>query len=174
MDERTLSRVIEILENAPDFFVPVKKLWLTLQGEGLALDVDLPDFYNMLLNNGQFELASGVDHEEGFDDPAVAEEMENEMESLGFYSGPRVKLVSREMTAEDIFVGLARSLKQMNKALQNAWDSRPEDHQETEDQLLEILAAGQKLEREVRGLIEGHERGDQDEDQDRQAIEAAV
>ena len=153
MDEQLLSRTIEILKNAPDFFVPVKKLWLMLQEEGLAIDLDLPSFYNTLLRDEQFEFTPGLDFKKEFDVEFV-----NEIEALGLDSGPRVKLASREMTAEDIFAGLAQSLTRMNKALQNAWDSRPEQDQETEDQLLEILAAGQKLEREGQGLIEGHEK----------------
>jgi hypothetical protein len=80
--------------------------------------------------------------------------MEREMEALGFYSGPRVKLASREMTAEDVFAAMARSLTRMNEALQGAWEARPEGDREIEDQLLDILAAGQKLDREIQGLIE--------------------
>lgn len=159
MGKHILARTIELLENDPDFFVPVKKLWLTLREERLAIDIDLPSFYTMLLHDEQFEFTPGIDHKEGIAVP-FEEEIETEMEALGFYSGPRVKLTSREMTAEDIFAGLAQSLTRMNKALQNAWDSRPEQDQETEDQLLEILAAGQKLEREVQGLFKEHEQDD--------------
>jgi hypothetical protein len=159
MDNRTITRVIEVLETDPDFFVPVKKLWLMLQGEGLALDVELEDFYHMLLDDERFEFTPGVDHKEGFeDDPEFAEEMEREMEALGFYTGPRVKLISREMTAENVFAAMARSLARMNDALQGAWDTRPEGDQDLEDQLLDILAAGQKLEREIHGLIEQYEQ----------------
>jgi hypothetical protein len=159
MDNRTITRVIEVLETDPDFFVPVKKLWLMLQGEGLALDVELEDFYHMLLDDERFEFTPGVDQKEGFeDDPKFAEEMEREMEALGFYTGPRVKLISREMTAENVFAAMARSLARMNDALQGAWDTRPEGDQDLEDQLLDILAAGQKLEREIHGLIEQYEQ----------------
>ena len=159
MDNRTITRVIEVLETDSDFFVPVKKLWLMLQGEGLALDVELEDFYHMLLDDERFEFTPGVDHKEGFeDDPEFAEEMEREMEALGFYTGPRVKLISREMTAENVFAAMARSLARMNDALQGAWDTRPEGDQDLEDQLLDILAAGQKLEREIHGLIEQYEQ----------------
>ena len=88
------------------------------------------------------------------DETEFAEEMEQEMEAMGFYSGPRVKLASREMTAEDVFAAMSRSLAQMNKALQGAWETRPEGDQDIEDQLLDILAAGQKLERKIHELIE--------------------
>lgn len=154
MDDPTITRVIEILEADPDFFVPVKKLWLMLQGEKLALDISPEDFHQILEGDGRFEFTPGVDHEEELDDPELAEEMEREMEALGFYSGPRVKLVSREMAAEDVFAAMARSLARMNEALQGAWETRPKDDQEIEDQLLDILAAGQKLEREIEELLE--------------------
>jgi len=155
MNNRMISRAVEILEAEPDFFMPVKKLWLTLQGEGLALDIELEDFHRMLLGDERFEFTPGVDYKEGIeDDSELAQEMEREMEALGFYSGPRVKLASREMTAEDVFTAMARNLARMNEALQGAWETRPEDDQAVEDQLLDILAAGQQLEREFQSLLE--------------------
>ena len=165
MDDRIITRTIEILEIEPDFFVPVKKLWLMLQGEGLAPDIELEDLNRALADDVRFEFTPGVDHKEGLeDDPELAEEMEREMEALGFYSGPRVKLVSREMTAEDVFAAMARSLTRMNEALQGAWEARPKGDQETEDQLLDILAAGQKLDREIQGLIEQQQKQSGQED----------
>ncbi len=163
LNDRVITRVIEILEIAPDFYVPVKKLWLMCQGEGLGLDLELDDLHRMLIDDERFEFTPGVDHTEGFeDDPEFAAEMEREMEALGFYSGPRVKLVSREMEAEDIFAAMAHSLARMNEALQGAWETRPEDDQETEDQILDILAAGQKLEQGIQELVERQEKKDEE------------
>ncbi|MEA3340758.1 MAG: hypothetical protein U9R15_12380 [Chloroflexota bacterium] len=154
MNERAITRAIEILETNPDFFVPLKKLWLMLQGESLALDVELDDFHHALLEDARFEFTPGVDHREGLkDNTELAEEMEQEMEALNFYGGPRVKLVSRKMMPEDVFSAMAHSLEKMNDALQGAWKTRPENDQEIENRLLNILAAGQKLEREIQGLI---------------------
>jgi hypothetical protein len=42
--------------------------------------------------------------------------------------------------------------------LQGAWDTRPEEDTELDDQLLDILAAGQKLEREIQRLVEEQDR----------------
>ena len=155
MDDLTTNRVIEILESDPDFFVSVKKLWLMLQEEKLILDIALEDFHLALLADARFEFTPGVTHDEGVEDvPAFAEEMEREMEALGFYSGPRVKLVSREMTAEDVFSAMTRSLTRMNESLHSAWEARPEGDQGTEDQLLKILASGQKLERDIQELVD--------------------
>ena len=148
MDSQAQARMIELLETDPDFYVPIKRLWMTLREEGFAIDQD--EFQRMLQEDKRFEIAPGVDHGAGsVADPQLTEEMEN----LGFYSGPRVKLASREMTVEAIFEGMLRSLTRMNQALQSAWETRPSEDQETEDQLLEILAAGQRLECEIETLV---------------------
>jgi hypothetical protein len=155
MDDRTMTRIVEILETDPDFFVPVKKLWLMLQDEGFDQSIDLENFHRLLEADDRFEFTPGVNHAVGFsDNPDFALETEQEMETLEFYSGPKVKLMSRTLTAEDIFAGMSQSLTRMNQALQNAWEARPANDQATEDQLLEILAAGQNLEREIQELFE--------------------
>jgi hypothetical protein len=166
MDNRAITRVIEILETDDEFFVPLKKLWLVLQKEGLV-DDDLEGFHNALQADERFEFTSGVNHREKLDvvgGQEYAEEMEQEMEALGFYGGPRVKLVSRDLSPEDVFAAMARNLIRMNKALQSAWETRPEDDPELEAQLLDILASGQKLEREISALIEQQTHGSQAED----------
>jgi hypothetical protein len=63
--------------------------------------------------------------------------------------------VNQKTTTDDIFEGMLRSLARMNQALQNAWEARPPEDQETEDQLLEILDAGQRLEHEIQNLALG-------------------
>jgi hypothetical protein len=159
VDSSAIQRIIEITRTDPDFYVPVKKLWLMLQGEGLAVDMEIKDLYRMLANDKRFEFTDGMDHTWGFkDDPEFRNEIDREMEALGFYAGPRVKLVSREMTAEDVFAAMTHSVARMNEALQGAWDTRPEKDPELDNQLLDILAAGQKLEREIQRLIEEQER----------------
>ncbi len=153
-----MQRIIEIMRIDPDFYVPIKKLWLMLQGEGLAIDMEIEDLYQMLANDERFEFTDGLDHTSGFeDDPEFRNEIDREMETQGFYSGPRVKLASREMTAEDVFAAMTCSVARMNEALQGAWDTRPEEDPELDDQLLDILAAGQKLAREIQKLIEEQE-----------------
>jgi hypothetical protein len=148
MDSKILTRMTDLLQTDPDFFVPVKKLWLMLQAEGLELNLE--EFQQLLQEDERFEMTPGENRREGFEaDPKLIKEMEN----LDIYTGPKVKLASREMTAEDIFTGMTRSLNRMNQALQNAWEARPPEDQETEDQLLEILATGQRLEREIQRLV---------------------
>lgn len=152
MDPKTEQRLIEILETDPDFYVPIKKLWLTLQAEGLPLDMDLDEFRAWLEADTRFEIEDFDDSLPG--DPEEVAEIERELEELGFFGGPRVKLASREMTAEDIFAGLLRSLERMNWALRGAWETRPVGDRETEEQLLDALALGQEMEDEIRRIME--------------------
>ena len=169
MDNRAISRVIEILETDDEFFVPLKELWLILKREGLA-DNDLEDLHSALQADERFEFTSGVNHRErlgAVGGQEYAEELEQEMEALGFYGGPRVKLVSRNPSPEDVFAAMARNLIRMNEALQSAWETRPEDDPELESQLLDILASGQKLEREISTLIEQQTHDSQAEDSSR-------
>ena len=159
MNSSAMQRIIEITRSDPDFYVPVKKLWLMLQGEGMAIDMEMEDLYQVLANDERFEFTERMDHTLEFeDDPEFRNEIDRAMEAQGFYGGPRVKLASREMTAEDVFAAMIHSVARMNEALQGAWDTRPEEDTELDDQLLDILAAGQKLEREIQRLIEEQER----------------
>jgi len=152
MDTQTEQRLMEILETDPDFYVPIKKLWLMLQGEGLALDLELEEFQAQLEEDDRFEIEDFDDSLPG--DPEVVAEIERDLEAMGFFGGPRVKLASREMTAEDIMAGLLRSLQRMNEALRGAWETRPEGDWETEEELLDALAIGQEMEEEIRQIIE--------------------
>lgn len=152
MDSQTERRLIEILETDPDFYVPIKKLWLMLQAEGLALDLELDQFRAQLEADDRFEIEDFDDSLPG--EPEVVAEIERDLEALGFFGGPRVKLASREMTAEDIMAGLLRSLQRMNEALRGAWETRPEGDRETEEQLLDALALGQEMEEEIRQMLE--------------------
>lgn len=152
MDPQTEHRLIEILETDPDFYVPIKKLWLMLQAEGLALDLELEEFRAQLEADDRFEIEDFDDSLPG--EPEEVAEIERDLEAMGFFGGPRVKLASREMTAEDIMAGLLRSLQRMNEALRGAWETRPEGDWETEEDLLNALAMGQEMEDEIRQMIE--------------------
>jgi len=153
MDETTLARICEILETDPDFYVPEKKLLLMLQREGLVTDLDIDTFHSYLLADERFEFIESDDPSPGLEPPVTATAQEISLESLGLFSGPRVKLVSREVTTDDVLSGLSRSLQQLNQALQQAWESRPEGDAEAEGLLLDALSMAEQLEHEVQEVL---------------------
>jgi hypothetical protein len=79
------------------------------------------------------------------------------MEDLGFYSGPRAKLKSREIRREDLERILQRHTDNLLAALRGAWKTRPPSDQEAEDQLLDLLALAQRLQRETMEAIRGED-----------------
>jgi hypothetical protein len=158
MDERALARVIEVLETDPDFYTLVKELWEMLREEELALDLDLETFQAQLASDERFEFMDGLDPTAGVEGgPRVAAEVPQRMQAMDLFGGPRVKLRDREMTAEDVFAGLTRSLRQLNEALRGAWESCPAGDAEAVGMLRDALTMAEQLEREVQGMVEERE-----------------
>jgi hypothetical protein len=157
MDEQTLTRVLTLLETDPDFYVPVKKLWTTLLEEGLAFNVALADFQRALEADDRFEFIAGVEDDGG---PALDTETIHEMELAGIYTGPRVKLAARQMTPEDVFNGLSRSLSQLSDALRRAFDIRPTENNEAEEMLIGALTMTEQLEQDVKEMLTRHGKAD--------------
>jgi hypothetical protein len=160
MSNPIIERVIEILETDPDFYVPVKKLWLMLRSEGLIGDTELSKLQTMLQTDGRFEFIEPTDHST---DPEHSPTVQAEMEALGFFGGPRVKLISREISNEDILAALASHVDRLNEALRAAWETRPEDSQ-VEVDLMQLLMASQRLGKEMNKLFNESARDDVEDD----------
>ena len=156
--ERCLNEAERILASDKDVIVPVKKIWEAVEKQGRAQRFEipaLPDFTALLEGDTRFEFLPNLDEngEPVEDLPRDETEQGEELESLGFYSGDRVKLKSVELTPE-VIGGLIRKKVDMTMdALARAWERRPGGDGDTEDQLLDILAKTQKLQREVKNTF---------------------
>lgn len=158
MYERCLNEAERILATDKDVIVPVKKIWEAMdkQGKKQGFEIpSLPDFIALLEGDTRFEFMPSLDENgEPFDGSQREEsEQQEELETLGFYSGDRVKLKSVELTPEILGGMIRRKVDLTMTALTKAWERRPEGDQDTEDQLLEILARTQKLQREVKNTF---------------------
>lgn len=156
--ERCLNEAERILASDKDVIVPVKKIWEAVEKQGKKQGFEIPslaDFTALLEGDSRFEFMLSLDENgEPLEDfPREESEQEEELESMGFYSGDRVKLKGVELTP-DVIGGLIRRKVDMTMdALTRAWERRPEGDQDTEDQLLDILAKTQKLQREVKNTF---------------------
>jgi hypothetical protein len=156
--ERCLNEAERILASDKDVIVPVKKIWEAVEKQGKSQGFEipvLPDFTALLEGDTRFEFLASLDENgEPLEDlPRDGSQQEEDLESLGFYSGDRVKLRSVELTPE-VIGGLIRQKVDMTMdALARAWERRPEGDPDTEDQLLDILARTQKLQREVKNTF---------------------
>jgi len=153
--ERCLNEAERILASDKDVIVPVKKIWQEVQKQGKVQGYEIPplaDFTALLEGDSRFEFMPSHDEDgEPFEEVAADDEREEaELETLGFYSGDRVKLRRVELTPEVIGGMIRRKVDMTMVALTRAWERRPGGDQGTEDQLLDILARTQKLQREVK------------------------
>lgn len=148
MTESPVEWTAEVLSSGEDILLPVKQLWLEMQSQGIGAGLSVEAFTALLEADERFEFFEGVDHGEG------DEEERAFMEELGFYSGPRVKLASRELTGEYVARMLRQSTQNMLEALEEAWEMRPVGDVEAERQLLEVLTMAQRLKHEVDKALE--------------------
>ncbi|OGO11136.1 MAG: hypothetical protein A2Y93_13075 [Chloroflexi bacterium RBG_13_68_17] len=147
MDESTRARLVEILEAAPEIYLPAGRLLETLQGQDLAVGLDRAAFLTALRADPLFELleVGGPDREPG----------PGEQGPVGAAVEPGVKLAARALTADAVMTALAHNLAQLNEALLRAWESRPAGDEQTEAMLLEVLTRAEELGKEIRGIAEG-------------------
>jgi hypothetical protein len=156
--ERCLNEAERILASDKDVIVPVKKIWEAVDRQGKKQGFEspsLPDFTALLEGDSRFEFMPSLDENGDPMDGSQRDETDRqeELETLGFYSGDRVKLKSVELTPETLGGLIRRKVDLTMNALTKAWERRPEGDQDAEDQLLDILAKTQKLQREVKSTF---------------------
>lgn len=151
MSSALLNWVHTYLEQDEEIVVPIKKMWN--EWHAAHLEPSLETFTAMVLADERFEEMGGVDHTEGFEDwsPEELEAYQREMEALGYFSGPRVKLKSREITLEHIARMIKKHNDRMEEALRQAREAMPEDIDEQEEgQLIDIIEKTKEFRRQLR------------------------
>jgi len=139
------------LEQDEDIIVPVKKMWNEWSAAPGMLS--LVEFTEIVLSDDHIEEMPGVDHTEDIEgmSPQEREEYERDMEAHGLYSGPRVKLKSREITLEHVGRMLKKHNDRMEWALQQARAALPDDASETDEgNLIDVILRARKLRRNLR------------------------
>jgi hypothetical protein len=139
------------LEQDEDIIVPVKKMWN--EWHAAQETPSLADFTRIVLSDDQVEEMPGVDHTGHMEEMSLEEreEYEEDMEAHGFYSGPRVKLKSKEITREHVARMLKKHNDRMEWALQQARAAMPEDIGEAEEgNLIDAIQLARKLRRDLR------------------------
>ncbi len=164
-DKTLMEYVIQRLDEDEEIVVPIKKLW----NEWLIHYDYLPfdEFAAIILANEHIEEMGGVNHNQGLEWMSEEElaEHEREMEAVGFYSGPRVKLISREISLEHIVKMITKHNDNMEQALQQAREVILEDvDDQQEGALIDIIFEARKLRRNLREMgLESPENGDKED-----------
>lgn len=160
--DEVLAWVRDYLERDEDIVVPVKKMWNEWHAGHPAPPLEA--FTAIVRADDRIEEMGEVDHTEDMDwmSPEELDEYVRDMEADGYYSGPRVKLKSRELTLEHIARMIKRHNDRMEEALRQAHAALPDDvSEEEEGQLIDVMALAEDLRRRLReaGLEADDERG---------------
>jgi hypothetical protein len=160
--EKTSNAVEDILRYHKDVIVSVREIYNTLINDYNYVGLEESELSAVILNDPRFEYLEMPDYFEKFSnaEKVVFNEQKSFIEKMGFYSGPRVKLASIEIEYEKIIEIISRKVDAMMDILIALWDKRPSNDDHTEDQLLEILAKAQKMQREIKSLTENDQIAD--------------
>ncbi|HDN67761.1 MAG: hypothetical protein DRQ02_02580 [Candidatus Latescibacterota bacterium] len=156
LQSRLLNLVAAIVKRDEEFYVPVKKLWIYLCKDGDYPSLSLEEFTDILEQDPRFEFVRGIELTEGLGEltSEEREEVEAEMERFGLYGGLRVGLKTRRPSKEDLIHIMEKKITNIFDALKQAWELRPSDNPQVEDQLLGALAMTQKLQQEIKKAFE--------------------
>ncbi len=142
-----LEWVYRYLEMDEEIIVPVRRMWNALDAETRPA---LEEFTALVLADPRFEVMPGAEPGEDVEGmmPEEHAAYERELEELGLFSGPRLKLKSRQITLDHIARMIARHTARMERALQQARHSMPPQvSEEEEGQLIEIIEQVKALRR---------------------------
>jgi len=146
MPPNELEWAAGVLSSSDDIVMPVRSLWLDMQNQGMGRGLSMDSFMTMLESDERFEFLEGPVYDEDAEEVSLLEE-------LGFEGGPHVKLAGRELTADYVTRMLRQSTENMLTALEGAWEMRPDDDPEAEQQLLEVMTLAQRLKSEVEDAL---------------------
>jgi len=164
MSDELLDWVYAYLDQDEEIVVPIKKMWNEWRAAHAGPPLDV--FTATVLADDRVEEMRGVDHAEGMEwmSPEELDEYVGEMEELGFFSGPRAKLKSREITLEHIAAMIKKHNDRMEWALQQAREALPKEASEQEEgALIDIQYRARQLRRQLREIglePDGEQDGD--------------
>jgi len=149
MNDPITNHIAQMLNESDHVLVPLEDLSDQLNAEGLMAWMT-PDLLEQLLaEDERFEIYEGLADSELFNPMVQAE-----LQARGLLSGPLVMLRERVSTSEEVMLDMLLHLQDMNKALETAWQLRPEDNPEIEAEILNLLMMGDMLEREIKRALE--------------------
>ncbi len=155
MSKELLDTIEHMLENDDEVIAPVKRIWKVLQVDDKYHTLEIPvfsEFSELLHSDGRFEFMHPVNYDDMYNESGERIDREIEMESLGFYSGERIKLKKIQVTGEMLAKMIERSSNRMMEALKKAWETKSEDSK-AEKRLLEIMQKAQKLEKDIQKIV---------------------
>lgn len=148
MTDPITLRAAEKLATMEHILVPLVDLYEALVAEGLMSWTNMDMFEFLLASDPRFEVVQGLE-----DLDILSQVLQAQLELQGFWSGPLVMLHSRAMDMQALIRDVLYHLREMNAALETAWQLRPADDPEVEAELISMLMMGDMLEREIADVL---------------------
>jgi hypothetical protein len=162
MTTELLEWVNQYLANDEEIIVPIKKMWIEWRAD--HEEPSLEEFTVAVLADPRNEEMPGVDHAEGLEEmsPEEQEEYEKTMEEMGFFSGPRVKLKSREITREHLARMIFKHNERLEQALRAAYEAMPQETEEQQEgELIDLIEKVREFRQTLREM--GLEQSDDEQ-----------
>jgi len=150
-DDEIIKQVVEFMTESESFIIPIKQIHDHLMEKYEDKRLTFDTLIHMMRRDDRFQVYEGPEAESRQTmEPLIPEE---EMEAMGFYRGPRAMLNGRVPSRKDVVSFLLKKADQTFETLKKAWDVRPKENENIEDQLLKALAKAQRLQRELRTVL---------------------
>ncbi|MGC9521630.1 MAG: hypothetical protein ACP5HG_07075 [Anaerolineae bacterium] len=149
MNDPITNRLVRILRESSHVLVPMDDLYDRLASEGMMVWITPELLEQLIASDDRFEIYEGLAESDLFN-PLI----QTELQARGLLGGPLVMLRERGTSTEDVMLDMLQHLQEMNKALEAAWQMRPEDNPDIEAELLNLLMMGDMLEREIKRALE--------------------
>ncbi len=149
MSDPITDRIVRILEESTHVLVPMDDLYDRLASEGMMVWITPELLEQLIASDDRFEIYEGLAESDLFN-PLI----QAELQARGLLGGPLVMLRERGTSTEDVMLDMLLHLQEMNRALETAWQLRPEDNADIEAELLNLLMMGDMLEREIKRALE--------------------
>ena len=136
--------VEEKLLGMEDYIVPVKRLWNYHCEENEVPQTTPEELGEILKSDPRFYYV-----EEQLRDWEETEEEALRLEKMGFFRGPKVMLQGRIPSKQELIDAITRNIDTMMLNLRKAYEIRPKDNDQTEDELIDVMLKADQLKKEI-------------------------
>jgi len=139
------NRVVQILQTSERIVLPLQELYQNLTIEGWLTQIDIAMFEYLLASDKRFELLEGLNSTD-----IINTSLLGQFDIRDIFAGPLVMLHNYAISTETVLLDVLRHLQEMNLALEHAWQARPVNDNELENEILSLLMMGDMLERQIK------------------------
>jgi hypothetical protein len=146
----------QVMSGMEECIVPVKRLWYMHCEEQEIPQVTPEELSSILRCDQRFYYVE--DLKQDWED---SEEETLRLEKTGFFKGPKVILQRRMPSKQELFRSIAQNLEKMMLNLHKAYEIRPKDNEQTEDELIDVMLKVDQLKKEILGAMNEESQSDE-------------